>query len=86
MSRVLGRVIDVHLLHQYLWRTRSRNDKMTIKSGDLAAELGILLSSMSRMLSIMVEQGRLTRRGHTIFVKNPDLFAWEHDPNRNSTL
>lgn len=68
--------VDRDLLHDYLFKKSDRHNMMTIRTSELADELGVTVYSMSRILGQMREQGRLRKVGSKIEVMDPELYLW----------
>jgi len=66
--------------HQYLWdhHRGPRNVLKTVK-GELAEEVGITQSSLSRKLASLVEKERLKKlRASKYVIVDPSIWAWTH--------
>ena len=79
MARTAGNLtdkIDRHMLHQYLWKNRDRSNFNTIRSKDLAEELGITVFTMSRIFGELAEKGFIKKVGTKYLIIEPKIAAW----------
>lgn len=78
--------IDRDGLHVLLWQRTGRGGRLSLRSGELAAELGITGAAMSRMITSFVDAGRLRviRRASggpsTYVVVDPKVWFEQHPP------
>jgi DNA-binding XRE family transcriptional regulator len=79
--------VDRGLLHEYLWKHRTRTNHMSGSQDDLAEGLGISKTAMSLILKEMAEYGMLIkiRRG-TWQIVDPVLYAMGEKPVEDGRL
>ena len=79
--------VDRGLLHEYLWKHRTRTNFMSGSQDELADGLGISKTAMSLILKEMAEYGMLVkvRRG-TWLIVDPHLYALGEKPVEDGRL
>jgi CRP-like cAMP-binding protein len=64
------------MLHEYLWKNRSRNDKIDLPQGQIAEMFGVSIYTMSRIFNEMLENGQLLKIKGTFYVLDPVKWKW----------
>jgi len=78
LSRVKGAPLDIHALHIWMWRTKTREGYLSVGMSELAENLGVALFSANRYQRMMVAQGRLKKLAQNKYiVVDPEKFLWE---------
>lgn len=70
--------IDRHMLHEYLWKHRGRNDMMMLSVTELADKLNVTIFTMSKIFGEMREAGRVQKIGRKYQIFDPSERVWDH--------
>lgn len=75
-----GKAVDEKALHKSLWSRADRLGRLTIKSIDLANEIGVTVFTMSRVMGRLEDSGRIRQIASsktnikTYWIRNPAEF------------
>jgi len=79
--------VDRGLLHEYLWKHRTREGFVAGTQNDLAAKLGIKKVAMTLILTEMAEKGMLIKhRRATWQIVDPQMYALGEKPEIDGRL